>query len=835
MRPADVMRARRDEVLQRRRQARGSAVAVEPVEVVARRGQCSKVYRVGSRLHLCQSLAPVHYRDSAGRWQEIDTGFRRSAGQSGVWAVMDRAGYRVVVPDGMIGWRHESADGGWMQMQLVEVDGQPVVGRPPPPRLVDGQVRWDKAAPGLDLWLVAFPHRSEMFKRYHGPGPRELVWRVTHSPGFGGRLQESLRGWDQRGDRLELETSREGDLFRERWTGRVSTVVDRRTRRREWKQLGPDGGPVVVDASISEPITVDIDDGTGLYFDFGPYNEWVYDVPEILIDYDDTYPEPYTIRAAAGFRFRDLHIPAGSHIVDASLSVVLIGAYDGTPTVHVYGDDVDNAPEFSDADRPHQMSFTTAFGTWVPVGGPVDVIDITDVVAEVVARPGWSAGNAMRFGAFQRPAGFSWVLLYDYNASPALAAQLDVTFGTLVTGAGGVVIGGTGLPGQFIGAGGVVVGGAAAVQVSLAQGRHAPPAAAPVAHPELDLMPWVGQRQATFRFMLFDGINGINKGEIRPVRDTAPVLTHNTTRTITRQITLQLDNEATELVNTVRDRVRVEMLLAGQVYPLGVYLFVNNPREVVSLGRRESTPALMDQMWAVDQQLDTAFAVASPEPVQAALRRLLDPFGLEVSFEPSVFSTTASWAPGAQRGQVVEQLALAGDWFPPWFDHEGVLRLVRSFDPGERVPTFDFDAHPVVLRGSVAEVDDLLEAPNRWVVVSNMAGSEEAMATPVVGVFDLPDEAPHSAGNRGFTIPHVVELPVGSGQQAAAIARNLGQQQTLFEQVELSTVPDPRHDSYDVVRWDGRLWLEIGWAMELVEGGEMRHTLRRAYTAGGLL
>jgi hypothetical protein len=52
----------------------------------------------------------------------------------------------------------------------------------------------------------------------------------------------------------------------------------------------------------------------------------------------------------------------------------------------------------------------------------------------------------------------------------------------------------------------------------------------------------------------------------------------------------------------------------------------------------------------------------------------------------------------------------------------------------------------------------------------------------------------------------------------------------VFERVELSTPPDPRHDSHNVIRWQGENWLELAWSMPLVEGGEMRHVLRKAYT-----
>ena len=126
----------------------------------------------------------------------------------------------------------------------------------------------------------------------------------------------------------------------------------------------------------------------------------------------------------------------------------------------------------------------------------------------------------------------------------------------------------------------------------------------------------------------------------------------------------------------------------------------------------------------------------------------------------------------------------------------------------------------------------MLFRSNRFVVVSNDPGSD---AEPVVGVYDVPASAPHSIAQRGFVLPKTVDVQVRSQAQATVYARTLGLQQTVYEVVELSTPVDPRHDAYEVVRWDGVRWLEVSWTMPLVPGGEMRHTLRRAYpeTEGG--
>jgi hypothetical protein len=78
-------------------------------------------------------------------------------------------------------------------------------------------------------------------------------------------------------------------------------------------------------------------------------------------------------------------------------------------------------------------------------------------------------------------------------------------------------------------------------------------------------------------------------------------------------------------------------------------------------------------------------------------------------------------------------------------------------------------------------------------------------------------------------IPEVVDWQVDTVEQANAIAFNLGQRQTVFERVQFDTIPDPRHDSYDVFRLDGSNWLEIAWSLPLLEGSSMSHVGRKVY------
>lgn len=355
----------------------------------------------------------------------------------------------------------------------------------------------------------------------------------------------------------------------------------------------------------------------------------------------------------------------------------------------------------------------------------------------------------------------------------------------------------------------------------------------------LDLRAWRGQRSATFKFTLVNGVTKAEIAELHPSRGQVPTLAHDTTRTIKRTLgPLVLDEDETALVDPINNRVEVSMLIDNQTWPLGRYVFIDCTRIRTTRGLW-STSSMVDEMFIVDQKIENAFScrtriisgtVTSGELVEGALERLLAGLPITYLIEPTEYGSVGAWPQGTNRGRIVDDLALDGDYFSPWFGNDGEMHFIRSFDPADVVPQFDWDEYDVVVRDSISETDDLVDAPNRILVVSNTPTSLNAASTQgVTGTYDIPSSAPHSLLNRGFLITDVQELQIATIQQAVAVARNLGQRGTVFERVELATAPDPRHDAYDVIRWNGANWLELSWALPLTEGADMRHTMRKVY------
>lgn len=353
-----------------------------------------------------------------------------------------------------------------------------------------------------------------------------------------------------------------------------------------------------------------------------------------------------------------------------------------------------------------------------------------------------------------------------------------------------------------------------------------------------------GQRSESFRFQRREGASRRPLGDLHPIEGAQ--LSHSGTKSIMRTLSFNLGEEDTAATDFASDRVDLSMLLGGQEWPLGRYLFTDATRQDfpgADAGevRTLTSCQLTDQMAIVDTELETAFTSVL-EPARAALERLLADLDIEILIEDSPQLISNSWTAGTSRKQVLEVIAELGGYLPPWFDRYGVLRAAQQFDPTAGTADFDLDQQQTVVAGSVASSDSTLYAPNRIVVVSNGGNAYGGDATldnpvdpidpgPMMAFCDVPSTAPHSIPNLGFVRPRVEEIQATSVAQAQAVADLRCLTQTVAEEIELSTAIDPRHDAWNTVQFQGRRWLEIGWSATLTAGGGMRHSMQRAYPA----
>lgn len=148
-----------------------------------------------------------------------------------------------------------------------------------------------------------------------------------------------------------------------------------------------------------------------------------------------------TVSRHAGIRFLNITIPQGSTITAATLQVYVYHTdYDdvwGT----VYGEDIDDAPNFANANPyiKRDRANTSASVQW-----HVDALgvgwksppDLASIIQEIVNRAGWASGNnlVLMILADTYPGSPKSFYFRSYDAEPAYAAKLSITYTLPVVG-----------------------------------------------------------------------------------------------------------------------------------------------------------------------------------------------------------------------------------------------------------------------------------------------------------------------------------------------------------------------------------------------------------------
>lgn len=354
---------------------------------------------------------------------------------------------------------------------------------------------------------------------------------------------------------------------------------------------------------------------------------------------------------------------------------------------------------------------------------------------------------------------------------------------------------------------------------------------APTADQILDLRD-VHRRADRFRFELCDrDLRPI--GELHPDRDqSVPSIENDATANTSRRLRglRLLPDEATD-VNTIRDRLRVYMVLQnGAEYRLGTFLWADANRPRRSWGDQHDAE-LVDFTYILDQQVTQAYGFGAGSNIGYILIFLFMRAGFELDqfadlgrASDITLTDPMSWQPGVRWLQMFTDLGDIVGFAPPWFDRDGRMHHNHPPDPEINMATVPaYEDGTRVLADSIVYSDDLIAAPNDFAVFDS--GTDRL----TIGRYQVPASAPHSFANRGFriglteSVQGLVSQAQGD-QSAEALSRSRGR---AFEWLSFSSFADPRHDTWDVVPAFAARWLETNWKLELRSGGLMTHTMKR--------
>lgn len=346
----------------------------------------------------------------------------------------------------------------------------------------------------------------------------------------------------------------------------------------------------------------------------------------------------------------------------------------------------------------------------------------------------------------------------------------------------------------------------------------------------LNLVPSVGQRSSTFRFDLLDA-GGAFLGTVEPDGSSTPTIENNVGRSIKRDLrNLVLTPSDSAAVNPISDRIAVSMVLQNsQELPWGLFLFVDGSRVPQSAGTW-FRGSLLDQCFILDQPLPTSLGYQTDQVIADALGTLFTEAGIADWFVEPVVTTIAqpiAWPAGTSRLTVMNELAALAGCYSVFFSNSGEGRVEVIPDLAATTPTVTYAYGGNVYDGSILETDNILSSPNRYIVIDSAA-----LDAPIVGQYDVPASAPHSAANRGFVVARVItEQGLGTAVAANNRARAAAAQDAAdYSWVSFSSAPDPRHDTFDTIDFLGVRYREQRWSCPLEEGSVMTHDLKRVWS-----
>lgn len=340
----------------------------------------------------------------------------------------------------------------------------------------------------------------------------------------------------------------------------------------------------------------------------------------------------------------------------------------------------------------------------------------------------------------------------------------------------------------------------------------------------------VRRRVDSYLFDVLDQSNTV-VGSVKPARGHAPKLGNDTTRRVFRTLTnFVVDAEQQVSIATVSGRVRPRMVLQNGVsFNLGVFLFGDATRPRRSWGL-ELGATLVDPLFILDQPVGRIVGYGAGTNLVAAALALAQEVittPTNVGASATLLASPKGYQASDTRQKIINDLLAGAAFLPVYFDNNGTMQMqpVPLFPLS--TPDFTYEAGGRIIKDTILETDNLLTAPNRYVVVDT-----SATGSPVIGTYDIPASAPNSITNRGFPVTKILQQQgLGSSSSAALAAQAAANQdEDTFKQTSFDSTHEPRHDTFNVVQLLGLQYREIAWDVELRSGGKMSHTLRRVYS-----
>lgn len=341
----------------------------------------------------------------------------------------------------------------------------------------------------------------------------------------------------------------------------------------------------------------------------------------------------------------------------------------------------------------------------------------------------------------------------------------------------------------------------------------------------LDLAPGIGQRAEGVVFHLVDD-DGVPAGDIHPISGQVTI-TFDASANITRTMS-GLNLTATEWadIDPFADRVAPRWKLEdGTLWPLGKFYFTGAPTTTGII----QTTTLYDAGMVLDTGSTQAYGVNAGGKLYDAMVGVLLILGIRdfvVDDGGVTASSPIAWPIGTSWLAILRALTDLAGFIPPHTDNRGrvVLRRIDPVTIGQQSILYG-PKRAKVKRASTSINPNLIGAANAHIVIDSGATS-----APITAIAYVVPSLPWSKENRGFVISETHNMQgIDSTDQAQQMANgfaNVGAD--AFEELTFTSAPDPRHDAFEVIGYNGLAYREVNWSLNCAPGGDHQHRCVRS-------
>lgn len=346
----------------------------------------------------------------------------------------------------------------------------------------------------------------------------------------------------------------------------------------------------------------------------------------------------------------------------------------------------------------------------------------------------------------------------------------------------------------------------------------------------LDLDPSVGQVRFTLQYEILN-VRGEPIGYTQPSRGTSPSITHRSTASVMRMLRgFRVDGSDANEVDPYSNRIRPSILLEdGTKWRQGVYLF-SQPERLVGSWHTPMAATLLDLGFILDQESPRSWGLGSRGIITDVMTKIVEAAGIiDFVIQPSTqrIGSPIFYSPGTSYRWMLDRLSELAGYHRPYFDNNGTLRCrqIDELRDGPNVHDYRLDREggSRVLRNPPPLEAPAVDAPGGHLVINTGASRGEIKALVYVD-----PNLEFSKERRGFLILKTHEIQgIETTEQAKRMGRMFAAQ-TPQSLVSFSSMQDPRHDVFAMVRYgpdSGRLYRETAYTLPLTPGFDMTHEL----------